>query len=150
MNHWWTMAMLISGGIFAGAVITIAWERIPAWRSMELAEFRHSFADTLRRVDRLQPALLVVCLVSTIGFTISASAPGRAPGLPIAASVLLLLVLVGSVGWLVPIQRRLVREGSTRPSPRVDTLRRQWIHGHLIRTVLTLAALLLIVAAVVL
>jgi hypothetical protein len=40
--------------------------------SSKRAEFRLAFAHTLRRVDRLHPALLVVCLVSTIGFAVVA------------------------------------------------------------------------------
>ena len=31
--------MLVSGGLFAGGVTALAWDRIPAWRSMPLTEF---------------------------------------------------------------------------------------------------------------
>lgn len=30
MTDLWAISMLISGGIFAGGVISIAWERVPA------------------------------------------------------------------------------------------------------------------------
>jgi hypothetical protein len=32
--------MLLSGGLFAGGVSSIAWERIPAWRPTDLSQFR--------------------------------------------------------------------------------------------------------------
>ena len=66
MSQWWAISMLLSGGLFVGGVALIAWERVPAWRATDLVDFRTGFAHTLRRVDRLQPALLVVCLSSTI------------------------------------------------------------------------------------
>jgi hypothetical protein len=60
VNEVWAIAMVINGGLFAGGVGTIAWERVPAWRRMQLADFQVGFAHTLRRVDRLQPALLLI------------------------------------------------------------------------------------------
>jgi hypothetical protein len=40
-------------------------------READLPDFQIAFAHTLRRVDPLQPALLVVSLISTIGFALS-------------------------------------------------------------------------------
>jgi hypothetical protein len=57
MDQLWAIAMMVSGGLFAGGVMSIAWERVPAWRRTHLPDFRIGFAHTLRRVDRLQPAL---------------------------------------------------------------------------------------------
>ena len=70
--------MLISGALFAAGVVPIAWERAPAWRAADTARFRADFAYTLRRMDQLQPALAVVCLVSSVGFALSASGTPRA------------------------------------------------------------------------
>lgn len=66
MSDWWAIAMLLSGGLFAGGALSIAWERLPAWNSADPFEFRSAFAHTLQRVDRLQPALAVLGLISTI------------------------------------------------------------------------------------
>jgi hypothetical protein len=96
MTDLWAISMLISGGLFAGGVASIAWERLPAWRATELPDFRVAFAETLRRVDRLQPALLVVCLVSTIGFALNVD--GAARLLALLAAISLLAILVGSGG----------------------------------------------------
>jgi Anthrone oxygenase len=145
MSEWWAIPMLLSGSLFAGGVVSIAWERIPAWREASLTDFRTAFGHTLRRVDRLQPMLLVLWLVSTIGFAITAG--GAAGAAAVVAAAGLLVVLVGSVAWLVPVQRRLVSR--ELPSPEAERLRSQWLRGHVIRTVLALAALALIVVAAV-
>ncbi|MGH3030437.1 MAG: anthrone oxygenase family protein [Gaiellaceae bacterium] len=137
--------MLISGGLFAGGVVSIAWERLPAWRATELSDFRIAFAHTLRRVDRLQPALLVVCLASTIGFALSADDAAQLPALLAAGGFL--VVLIGSGALLVPVQRRLVSSEARLPSAEAERLRRLWLRGHLIRTVVALVALVLAVVA---
>ena len=49
MSDVWTVAMMVSGGLFVGGVVSIAWERLPTWRNVPLTEFRGSFAHTLRR-----------------------------------------------------------------------------------------------------
>ena len=145
MNQWWAIVMLISGGLFAGGVVSIAWERVPAWRGMAVPEFQTSFAHTLRRVDRIQPVLLTICLVSTTGFAASAKGPVRLPALLTAGC--LLIVLLGSAVWLVPLQRRLVTLRVDQSSPSLQRLRDQWFRGHLIRTVVSVVALSLAVVA---
>ena len=146
MSQWWAAPMLLGGGLFAGGVASIAWERVPAWRASDLVEFRTGLAHTLRRVDRLQPVLLVVCLGSTIGF--ASSTGGAARTLAVLAAGGFLVVLVGSVAWLVPVQRRLVAAGSP-PPPAVETLRAQCLGGHLVRTAVALACFVLAVVATV-
>jgi hypothetical protein len=147
MNEWWAISMLISGGLFAGGVLSIAWERVPAWRESDFLDFPTAFAHTLRRVDRVQPALLVVCLISTVGFAVGSGASARTPALAAAAG--LAVVLVGSVAWLVPIQRRLVASETGQPVPEFERLRTQWLRGHVIRTAVVLASLILVVVAAV-
>jgi hypothetical protein len=148
MSEAWSIVMLIGGALFLAGVVPIAWERAPAWRAADDARFRVDFAHTLRRVDRLQPALLVVCLISSVSFALSASGTARA--LAGLAAFCFLAVLVGSVAGLVPIQRRLVDPGSGLSATEVERLRTRWLRGHLTRTVVALVAfVLLVVAAVV-
>jgi hypothetical protein len=144
MGELWATAMVVSGGLFAGGVMSIAWERVPAWRTTDTPEFRSGFTGTLRRVDRLQPALLSICLVATIGFAVTAAGAARTLAMFSAAGSL--LVLVGSLAWLVPIQRTL-RSGSELPAAAVDGLRARWLRGHLVRTVVGVALFVLAVAA---
>jgi hypothetical protein len=141
MSELWATSMLISGALFTGGVVAIAWERIPVWRESDLLAFRDAFAHTLRRMDRMQPALLLTCLVSTIGFAIGAGGVARA--FAVAAAAGFLLVLAGSGAWLVPIQKRLVTSERDQPAPELERLKRQWLHGHLIRTAVAVAALTL-------
>jgi hypothetical protein len=147
MSQWWTVPMLISGGLFAGGVLWISWERVPAWRAADLVAFRATFAHTLRRADRLQPALLAANLVATVG--VAASTSGAARTLATLAAGGALIVLVGSATWLVPIQRRLVAPGPQPAAADIERLRAQWLRGHLARTAVALALLLLAVAAAV-
>lgn len=147
MSHWWAVPMLLSGGLFVGGVVLIAWERVPAWRATDLLDFRTGLAHTLRRVDRIQPALLVVCLGSTVGF--ASSTGGAARTLAALAAAGFLVVLGGSAAWLVPIQRRLVASGPQAPAAAVERLRTQWLGGHLVRTAVALAFFVLAVVATV-
>ena len=144
MTDLWAVAMLVSGGLFAGGVTLIAWERLPAWREADLAEFQTTFAHTLRRVDSVQPALAVICLIATVGYSLSAADDARA--LAATAAIGLSTVLVGSGAWLVPIQRRVMTAPSQRSSD-VRSLRATWIRGHLIRTTIALVAFALAVVA---
>jgi hypothetical protein len=42
MSDVWTVAMMVSGGLFVGGVVSIAWERLPTWDSRpSLPECRH-------------------------------------------------------------------------------------------------------------
>jgi hypothetical protein len=145
MNQWWTILMLISGGLFVGGVAWIALERVPAWRQTDLAQFRAAFAYTLRRVDRVQPALLAICLVSTIGLVLGTGGAARTPAVLAAAGFL--VVLLGSAAWLVPIQRRLIGSGSELHASQLQSLRAQWLRGHLVRAVVALTSLILAAVA---
>jgi Domain of unknown function (DUF1772) len=145
MSQWWAVPMLLSGGLFAGGVLVIAWERVPAWRTSDLVSFPTGFAHTLRRVDRLQPALLVAWLGSAIGF--AGSTGGAARTLAALAAAGLLVVLVGSVAVLVPIQRRLAAAGPPPPPADLAALRSRWLRGHLVRTAAALACFALAVLA---
>ena len=146
MNDVWATAMVVTGGLFAGGVTSIALERVPAWRRAPIAEFRSEFAQTLRRVDRLQPALLSISLVSTIGFAVAAA--GAARTLAVIAAAGFVLILAGSVVWLIPIQRTL-KSDSELPVAVADGLRERWFRGHLARTVVGVALFVVAVVATV-
>ena len=49
----WAFLVLVSGGLLAGGVLALAWDRIPAWRSMPLAEFRTDIGGVVQREDRV-------------------------------------------------------------------------------------------------
>src|SRR3712207_8724761 len=69
--------MLITGGLFAGGAATFAWSRVPIWRRMPAQEFVGDFEETLRRTDKVRPALLVAAIVSAAGFALTADGSAR-------------------------------------------------------------------------
>jgi hypothetical protein len=147
MRETWSIVMLISGALFVSGVAPIAWERAPSWRAADHGRFRVEFAHTLRRMDLLQPALLLVCLVSSVGFAVTASGTARA--LAGLAAFCFVAVLAGSGAGLVPIQRRLVDAESDLSAADVERLQTRWLGGHLIRTFFALVAFVLLVVAAV-
>lgn len=147
MLETWSIIMLVSGALFAGGMVPIVLERAPVWRMAEAGSFRVQFADTLRRVDRVQPGLLFVCLIATIGFAITAA--GTASTLAWIAGALLVAVLIGSLVGLVPVQQRLADTGKDLSNSEVGQLRARWLGGHLIRTVVAVACFVLLAAAAV-
>lgn len=140
----WAFLMLVSGGLFAGGVTALAWDRVSAWRSMPLDEFRTDFAGVVQRADRVQPVLLVVAIVASFGFGLTDSRAARILAL-IGASGFL-AVLIGSVAVLVPLQRRMISSSSLEAGA-LERMRHRWFRGHLGRTVVGVASFLLVALA---
>jgi Anthrone oxygenase len=142
----WAILMLVSGGLFAGGALAIAWERIPVWRTMSPAQYVTDFAETIHRADRVQPALLVVAIVTALGFGIGASATARTLALIGAAGFI--VTLIASVAVLVPLQRRIIA-ASPQPPDAIEAMRRRWFTGHLGRSALAAACFTLAAVAAV-
>ncbi len=137
--------MLISAGAFAGGAATFSWSRVPIWRSMELPAFGDDFAATINRTDKVQPALLVVAILSAIAFAVGAEGSASAFGWLGAGG--LIVTLVASVAVLVPLQRRIVADARAYGGE-VEHMRTRWFRGHLGRSVLSMASYVSIVLAV--
>ena len=101
----WASLMLIGGGLFAGGAATFAWSRVPIWRRMPAQKFIDDFGETLRRTDKVQPALLVAAIVSAAGFALAADVSARVLALVGAAGFV--ATLAASLAFLVPLQRRI-------------------------------------------
>lgn len=148
MTAGFAITMLVAGGLYAGGVLSIGWERSGAWRVASSLDFRRDFAHTIRRADMLQPALLIVTALSAVGFAFET--PGLPRVLAATAAVGLAAVLVGSAATLVRIQRRIVSQQPELATAEVERLKEIWIAGHLARTAAVVACFaLLVVAAVV-
>lgn len=131
----WAAFMLVAAGLFAGGATSFAWSRVGIWRQMPTPEFINDFAQTIRRTDKVQPALLVAAIVASVGFAATAEASARV--LALLAAGCLLVTLFASVTVLVPLQRRIIRSTQAQP---IETLRRQWVRGHLGRSALSVVA----------
>ncbi len=141
----WAIVMIVAGGLFAGAVANFAWDRLPIWRRMPLADFIPDFKHTIDLADKIQPALLVVAIASAAAFALTTDAQGRT--LAAIAAGGFVLTLVASVAVLVPLQRRII---SLRdPADEVETMRQRWFRGHLGRTGLSVASFALAAASTV-
>ena len=141
----WGALMLVSAGAFAGGAATFSWSRVPIWRSMELAPFGEDFSATISRTDKVQPALLVVAIVSAVSFAVGGDGSARALAWVGAAGFV--ATLVASVAVLVPLQRRIIAE-SPAARPDVEGMRARWFRGHLGRSVLSMASFVAVVLAV--
>lgn len=122
----------------------MAWDRVSAWRSMPLGEFRTDFAGVVLRADRVQPGLLVVAIVASFAFGLTGAGAPRILAL-IGASGFL-AILTGSIAVLVPLQRRMISSSSLEAGA-LERMRHRWFRGHLGRTLVGLASFLLVASA---
>jgi hypothetical protein len=141
----WAALMLISGGAFAGGAASFSWSRVPIWRAMEPRSFRDDFSATISRTDKVQPALLVVAILSTIAFAVAADS--SASGFAWIGAAGFIVTLGASVAVLVPLQRRIIVDGGAR-RPDFEAMRARWFRGHLGRSVLSMASFASTVLAV--
>jgi hypothetical protein len=141
----WASLMLIAGGLFAGGGATFAWSRMPIWRRMPVQGFVGDFEETLRRTDKVQPALLVAAIVSSGGFALTAD--GSARVLASVGAAGFVVTLAASIAILVPLQRRIV---ATPPAEAkaIEDMRVRWFRGHLGRSLLAAASFVAVAVAV--
>ena len=144
MNELWAALMLVAGGLFAGGAATFAWSRVPIWRRMPPSEFVSDFEQTIRRTDKVQPALLVVAAVSAIGFAVTANGSARLFAALGAGGFI--LVLLASLAVLVPLQRRIVALPLAQGAD-IDAMRLRWFSGNLGRALLSVASFVLTAVA---
>lgn len=140
----WTLLMLVSAGLFAGGAAAIAWERIPSWRSMPQAQFVSDFAQVIRRADKVQPAILVVAILTALVFGINS--PGTARLLALIGTASFVGTLIASIAILVPLQRRIITSPDLEPRT-VDDMKRHWYTGHIGRSAMAIASFLFVTMA---
>ena len=143
----WTTLMLVSAGLFAGGALTIAWAGAPVLRAMPPDRFIPEFARTIRTADKVQPALAVIALATSIVVSVTSDGAARFAAATGAAVFLAIVVVSGAV--LVPLQRRIVR-WPVEDAAAVPPMRERWIRGHAGRSALSLVALAAVVVAAVL
>jgi hypothetical protein len=144
VNEIWAALMLVAGGLFAGGAATFAWSRVPIWRRMPPYEFVRDFEQTIRRTDKVQPALLLVAAVSAIGFAVTANGSARLFAALGAGSFI--LVLLASLAVLVPLQRRIIAT-SPAQSADIEAMRLRWFSNNLGRSLFSVASFALMVVA---
>lgn len=138
---------VIAGGLFTSAVVYFASARVPRWRRMGGESFLPDFARTINTADKVQPALLAVTLAATI--LLASSADGAERVLAWAAVTGFAFVMIASLIFLVPLQRRMIKTGGDSAAS-LDAMKSKWSRGHIGRTVLAIVSFALLVLAVVL
>ena len=140
----WAVLMVVATGMFAGGAATFAWSRVPIWRRMPVPQFVSDFSQTLHWTDKVQPALLVVAMVSAAAFALTHG--GAATPFAVAGAVALLVTLLASLTVLVPLQRRIIASPLERPEP-IEEMRQRWFRGNLGRSTVAAVALALVAIA---
>ena len=135
--------MVIAAGMFVGGAVTFAWSRVPIWRRMPAGQFVTDFAQTIDRTDKVQPALLVLTIVSSVAFALGTD--GLARTLALVGAAGFVLTLVASVAIMVPLQRTIIASPLDRPDH--EEMRLRWYRGNLGRSVLATGAFLAVAAA---
>ena len=142
----WGFAALIAGGAFTAATVYFAAARVPRWRTMEVPAFLPDFERVINVADKVQPAFLVATIVAA---TVHAGTlDGTDQVLARAATVGFVLTMIGSLAFLVPLQRRMIRLGAN-PGVPIPEMRARWLKGHLGRTSLAVVSYVLLTLAVV-
>lgn len=136
---------LAAGSMFTAGVAFFTAARVPKWRTADTGSFLPQFARALTIADKVQPALLVATVVAAS--VLSASASGSEGLLAGIAAAGFAAVLLGSAAFLVPLQRRIISTGRDPGTP-LAAMRARWITGQVVRTIISVASLALLVAAV--
>jgi hypothetical protein len=111
---------------------------------MPVREFIGDLQETLRRTDQVQPASLVVAIVSSAGFVLTAD--GSARVLASVGAVGFVASLAASLAVLVPLQRRIVASPPAEAEA-IDEMRARWFRGNLGRSMLGVASFVAVVVA---
>jgi hypothetical protein len=99
------------------------------------AAFVDDFARTLSRTDKVQPTLLIVAIVASVGVVVTHAGLSRV--LALVGAVGFLVVLIASLAVLVPLQRRII---SSPDSEALGEMRERWFGGNLARSTLSVIA----------
>lgn len=143
----WTTLMLLTAGLFAGGVVTIAWSHAAGWTTMPVREFVGDFDRTIRIADKVQPALLVVSILATAAVvTLAEGTPRVAAGAGLAGFIAILML---SAAVLVPLQRRIVASWEEAATEAIESMRGRWVRGHVGRTALALLSFVAVAVAAV-
>jgi hypothetical protein len=137
--------MLAFGGLYSGAILIYAVDRVHVWRRMSVDQYVVDFRRSLYRADSLIPIIGVLSELGAAVFALNST--GRAAVLAWSGSALIALIFVASVTLAEPMNSKFRRLPEGQAPARVEHLRIAWCRFHRARTVVALAALACLVAA---
>ena len=137
--------MLAFGGLYSGAILIYAVDRVHLWRRMPVDQYVVDFRRSLYRADPLIPIMGILSALGTAVFALHGA--GRAAVLSWIGFALIALIMVASITLAEPMNSKFRRLPEGQAPDRVEQLRATWRRFHWARTVVALGALACLVAA---
>lgn len=136
---------VLATGLLAGAVLSVWLLQGPIGSSAALYVAFHQAADPV--YTRVLPPLGVTAMVAAVVALTAAWSQVRARSLTLAAVGCLLLGLIVTIVVHFPINADVLTWSAATPPADWEALRDRWAVAHSVRSVLTLAAFVLLLAA---
>jgi Domain of unknown function (DUF1772) len=137
--------MLAFGGLYSGAILFYAVDRVHLWRRMPVDQYVVDFRRSLYRADPLVPIMGVLSALGAVVFALNSE--GRAAVLAWIGFALIALIIVASITLAEPINSKFRRLPEGHAPDRAERLRISWCRFHWARTVVALGSLACLVAA---
>ena len=137
--------MLAFGGLYSGAILIYAVDRVDVWRRMPVDQYVVDFRRSLFRADPMVPIMGSLGALGAVWFALNST--GRATVLAWTGFALIALIMVASITLAEPMNSKFRRLPEGQAPDRVEQLRITWCRFHWARTVVALGALACLVAA---
>jgi hypothetical protein len=137
--------MLAFGGLYSGAILIYAVDRVHVWRRMPVDQYVVDFRRSLFRADPLIPIMGILGALGAVVFALNTT--GRATVLAWVGFALIALIMVASITLAEPMNSKFRRLPEGQAPDRVEQLRIAWCRFHWARTVVALGALACLAAA---
>ena len=137
--------MLTFGGLYCGAILFYAVDRVHAWRRMPVDQYVVDFRRSLYRADPLVPIMGIVTELGAVVFALNSG--DRAAVLAWIGIALIALIIVASITLAEPMNSKFRRLPEGQAPDHVEQLRISWGRFHQARTIVALGALACLVAA---
>lgn len=139
--------MLVFGGLFSGAILIVAVERVDQWRRMPVEQYAVDFRRSLYRLDPLIPIIGVVSALGAIVFALRSDGGGSA--LAWIGVALIAVIMIASIVLAEPINSKFRRLPEGQAPEGAEQLRVTWRRFHLARTVVALSSFAVLSAALI-
>lgn len=145
ITHLSAWLMVAFSGLFSGAILIFAVERTNLWQRMPVDQYVVDFRRSLYRADPLIPIMGALGALGAVVFALNSD--GRAAALAWIGTVLIAVVIFGSVIFAEPINSKFRRLSEGQAPEGAEQLRITWRRFHWARTVVALVALACLAAA---
>ena len=120
--------MLAFGGLFSGAILVFAVERVNLWRRMPVDQYVVDFRRSLYRADPLIPIMGILSALGAVVFALNSG--GRAAVLAWIGIALIALIMVASITLAEPMNSKFRRLPEGQAPDRVEQLQITWRRFH--------------------